>query len=682
MDCNPDLMETDDLVDFLVEAIAAYRAGKPIISDHSYDHVYLAELARRVPDHPLLHTVEPERPKFGKRITHAEPMLSTEKAYVSKDVRAYINLTMAAADDLGVPHDDIRFEVTPKLDGQAGYHNGESMVTRGDGRHGNDISHIIPWIKVYSQNQITPDSIGADALGAGEIVIDDAYFEREIRKQFDMTHPRNFVSGMTDADELKPHHIKALQDGAVYFAPFAYLNQRIMTAEELLIEFLTLPEQSKTATPFATDGVVVRVANENIRDVMGANAKAHRWMLAIKEEGEHALVPVIGVTAQVGRTGQITPVLELKPTFLSRSTISRVTAHNFNFVRDEMLNVGSVIKLVRAGEVIPYIAGVTTPSKTHATISACPCCGSAVKVDGENTYCTAGPDVCRDQAEAIVLHYFDTMQNADLFGPATITMLHDAGCKTITDIMDLDQTGAMRAGLSEKESANLIEQLERSRTEPVEDWRFLASFGIRYLGRGSARKILENFGIDDLPNMSAEMLSGIRDFGGVTAPSIVSDLAQMWPVIQKVREHGVNLVLTKRASDLEGTVGNGQKIVFTGTLSIPRKEAQKLAEQSGFVPSDTVSKGSILVTGAKVGQNKTEAAIKKGAEVITEDEFMQRISRSAQSDAKPEPEPEGRTPCSLHDTEMEDEATASPVTAMPEPARKTFKVIVPHLDQR
>lgn len=664
MNRNPDLMTTEDLVDFLIEANAAYRSGKPVISDHDYDHVFIAELARREPDHPLLHTVEPEQVKFGKRITHATPMLSTEKGYVAKDVRAFIQSVMNAADDLGEPHENIRFEVTPKLDGQAGSHDGAIMVTRGDGRHGNDISHIIPLVSVYSQNQMMPTEIGSEALGAGEIVIDDSYFEREIRVQFNMTHPRNFVSGMTDADELKPHHIKALNDGAVYFAPFSCLNRQIMSADDLINGFLSLPGQAKTATPFATDGAVVSVANENIRDIMGANSKAHRWMMAIKEEGESADVLVTGITAQVGRTGQITPVLELKPTFLSRSTISRVTAHNFNTIRDEMINVGAIIKLVRAGEVIPYMAGVVKPAETAATISSCPCCGSAVTVEGENTYCTAGPDVCRDQAEAIVLHYFDTMQNADLFGPATIKLLHDAGYKTIADIMDLDHAGAMRAGLSEKESSNLMEQLERSRTEPVEDWRFLAAFGIRYLGRGSSRKIFENFSIDQLDSITAEMISGIRDFGDITAPSIAADLAAMWPVIQKVRSHGVNLVVTRRASDLEGTVGNGQKIVFTGTLSISRKEAQKLAENAGFVPSDTVSKGGILVTGDKVGKKKTDDAIKKGAEVINEAEFMGRIGSQNASSAQ-----------------AVDPAVEDIVQTMPEPPQESkpaFKITVPH----
>lgn len=624
---NPDMMSTDDLVEFLIEANAAYRAGNPIISDGVYDHVYRAELVRRDPSHSFLNSVEPEQVKFGRRVTHETPMLSTEKAYEEGDIHAFIRNVTKAAEEVGQDAvDGLMFEVTPKLDGQAGFHYGDRMVTRGDGRHGEDISHITEMLVLFSQNRICQPNIGGNPLGAGEIVIDADYFEREIREQFDMRHPRNFVVGLTGADELKPHHIKALSAGAVYFAPFAYLDRIELTPDELMAQFADLPAKAKTATPFATDGVVVRVVDERVREVMGAGSTHHHWMMAIKEEGESAEVEVVGVTAQVGRTGRITPVLELKPTMISGALVSRVTAHNMAYVEDNLINVGSTIKLVRAGEVIPYIAHVLKQSEHPATVSACPSCGAALETCGENTHCTNGPDKCRAQAEGQVSHFFETMQNVDLFGPSAITKLHDAGFKTITDVVSLTKDQAVSAGFSDKEAQNLIGQLDRMRTEPVEDWRFLASFGIEYLGRGSSRKLLQEHSLASLGQIDAKAIAKINGFGDVTAPSIARDLKAAWPMIEAVRSSGMNLVLTKSASDLVHTAGAGQKIVFTGTLSIPRKEAEKLAAEAGYVPAGSVSAESLLVTGDKVGTVKIEAARKKGAEVITESEFMNRLN--------------------------------------------------------
>lgn len=629
---NPTTLSTDELVDVLIKANSAYRAGKPLISDLEYDQTYIAELKKRDPNHSFLNSVEPE-PQISasnKRITHAEPMLSTNKAYTIEDLKSYIGQVEAAAAAIGIDAESIVYRLTPKLDGMAANDDGESVAKRGDGLHGENISYIFDMgVKIVG---------GRRGAGAGEIVIDKDYFTDKIEHQFDMSHPRSYIAGLIDSDEIKYHHMNALADGAILFYPFNELPSKTFTGGQGLIDgFDDLVPEMASLVPILTDGAVITVENKEIREKMGSTNHHHRWALAIKVAGETAHAKVLAVTPQTGRTGRIVPVLEIEPTHLSGAEIRRVTAHTAANLKDAGLGVGAVVEIIRSGEVIPKILGVVKQASEVFEITHCPSCGTKAVQDGKHMACpnTTG---CGAQIENTIRHFFSTMGNADLFGPANIKKLVENGVNTLPAIFAVNLMELTCIGFSIKQAQNLLDEISRARVEPVEDWRFLAAFGIRHLGRGDSRKIMEKHSLEDLPNLSYADIVSIDGFADKTATSIIAEIKAMWPTIKALMDGCVTVkkslngrqpattqsqAAKPKQSSARGIVG--RRVVFTGKMTKSRSEMEEIAMQNGMYPLSKVEYGSILVTGERVGSVKMKAAQEKGAIIMTESAFWEAI---------------------------------------------------------
>ena len=195
-------MGTDELVAFLTQANEAYRSGEPLITDATYDQVYLQELRLRDPDHPYLNAVEPELDVGGtsnKKIRHTSPMLSTDKAYTQEEITAFVTRVVKFAEKLGIEESALQFRITPKLDGMAANYSENTLATRGNGQLGNDITRNL------QRGLVT---VGGENTGVGEIVISNSYFSENLSDQF--SHPRNFVTGLIGADNLSKEAVEAM----------------------------------------------------------------------------------------------------------------------------------------------------------------------------------------------------------------------------------------------------------------------------------------------------------------------------------------------------------------------------------------------------------------------------------------------------------------------------------------
>lgn len=630
---NPYNLSTDDLVSLLEKMNALYRSGSPMVSDLEYDQTYLAELKKREPNHPYLNSVEPEH-QFSKnnvRITHSEPMLSTNKAYTIEDLKAFIAQVETEAQEIGINKQDIVYRLTPKLDGIAAKDDGKTVATRGDGLHGENISHIFKiGVKIVGGNR---------GAGAGEIVIDKEYFADNIEQKFDITHPRNYIAGLVGSDEVKDHHKVALDDQAVLFYPFRELPSRTYVgAQGLIDDFDGLVSDMAALVPILTDGAVITVENEDIRNKMGATNHHHRWALAVKVAGETAEARVLAVTPQTGRTGRIVPVLEIEPTYLSGAEIRRVTAHTAENLKASGLGVGAAIRLIRSGEVIPKIDAVIEQASVPFAITHCASCGTEAVADGKHMTCPNTTE-CPAQIENTIRHFFSTMGNADLFGPANIRKLVEGGLNTLPGIFATNMMELTCIGFSIKQAQNLLDEIGRTRMEPVEDWRFLAAFGIRHLGRGDARKIMDKHSLDDLPELRYPDIVAIEGFADKTAKSIIAEIKVMWPGIKALMDEGVAIKKslngrqpvkpvareTQQSATRSSSIA-GRRIVFTGKMAKTRGEMEEIARKHGSFPSQKVDFGSILVTGERVGSVKMNAAKDKGATIMTEREFWSAIA--------------------------------------------------------
>ena len=393
-------METiDALVQKLEQLNDAYRRGEPLVGDREYDR--LVEALRRLdPKHPFLQTVEPETFAARREVRHPVPMLSTEKAYTRDDLARFTNRVLKEAAALGL--DDLRFQVTPKLDGLAGRDDGRVFASRGNGEVGFEISSAF-------QKGVVP--VSGRGRGVGEIVVVKSYFETHLAGAFE--HPRNMVVGIVSSDTVNAAAQRALQDRMVHFVPYSALPAWIGSADGLLEDIAAISDDLFSRTDYPVDGVVVEVLDEGLKAAMGATTHHHRWQVAFKTKGDTAVTVVKRVTWQVGRTGNVTPVMTVRPVLLSGATIRRVTAHHAGMIREKGIGADAEIEVIRSGEVIPKLEKVITPSARVVIPDRCPSCGRPLV--WRNDFLKCSNTTCRDQLVQRIVHWFKTLGNADWF---------------------------------------------------------------------------------------------------------------------------------------------------------------------------------------------------------------------------------------------------------------------------
>ncbi len=606
-------LSTEELVNFLMEANAAYRSGQPLIDDATYDQVYRAELEKRDPEHEFLNSVEPEIEALGtKKVRHLNPMLSTDKAYTQEEMDAFVNRVIKFAEKEGIDESALQFRITPKLDGMAANYSDDILATRGNGQLGNDISRNL------ERGLVT---LGGANTGVGEIVISQAYFNENLNDQF--SHPRNFVTGLIGADNLSKEAIEAMQDKVIRFVPYSQLNHVLCDTNSLRQNVEILCAQIEAECEYPVDGSVIDVINPEVRAAMGSTNHHHNWQIAKKLKGETATTTVEGITWQTGRTGRMTPVLNVKTINLSGADISNVTGHNAGHIRNLNVGIGAEIEIVRSGEVIPKLLAVVKEGADANIPEHCHTCEAPAEMERDFLVCQ-NPD-CGAKIEARLLHFFSVLGNVDLFGPRTISVLVENNIKSLPEIYQQNAADFEAMGFGAKQASNLVEQLVRSRTEVVEDWRFLAAFGISHLGRGDSRKLLRVHALADLKDLTSEQLIDIPGFGEITAESIPLSLQTTWPVIEAMLALEFNLMSDEPVEAIESPI-SGKHIVFTGSMEMPRGEMQENARKLGAVVQTSVNKKTnILVIGEKVGAKKIEKAESLGTEVIKVDDYLNLI---------------------------------------------------------
>jgi len=611
-------LSTSELVDLLRTANNAYRAGAPIMPDATYDLVYIAELIKREPNHPLLNQPEAEGDFGIGKIRHKSPLLSTDKAYTQNEIAVFVRRIQKAADDVGVEQASLRFRMTPKLDGIAGSFAEGKLATRGSGLLGNDISHILDAGTV---------AVGGVNTGPGEVVIDKAYWDANLIDLF--AYPRNLVAGIASADTHNHNAMEALESGAVRFVPFSHLNFLEVEAATLIEQLDALCSELETDAGYETDGVVIEVTNAAIRTHLGSTSHHHKWQIAKKKIGKTAEANVKGIKWLVARTGRITPILMIEATKLSGAVITNVTGHNAGYVSRLNIGSGARVQIVRSGEVVPKLLAVVSEGEAVALPQCCPTCKGCVQWQNDFLVCTN--DRCDARVESRLGHFFSIIGNVALFGPKTIETLVANGVRTLPEIYRMKTSEFAAMGFGPKQSQNLVNQLVRSRTEAVENWRFLAAFGIHHLGRGDSRRLLKAFALEALEGISASEIQRVEHFGPITAPKIADQLNEAWPLLRTMLDFGFNLEADEVPTQTDSALA-GKNIVFTGKLSRSREAMQESARQLGAnVQSSVGSSTEILVTGASVGAKKIEAAVAKGVSIITEAEYEALRSMPSES---------------------------------------------------
>ncbi|ELZ31970.1 NAD-dependent DNA ligase LigA [Halorubrum distributum] len=652
-----------------------YVAADPLISDEAYDALFarLRDLeaafdlptedspTRRVGGEPLdeLDTVE-----------HVAPLLSidndTDAAAVREfDQRVREGLADAAGSGDLADFDpaDLAYVCEPKFDGlsiEVIYEDGEYVraATRGDGREGDDVTEQVRTIRSVPgrlRGDDHPDRLAV----RGEVYMPrdafEAYNEGLIeRGEEPFANPRNAAAGTLrqldpavvaerpldvfffdvlawEAGEDGPDRPARHREALDAFASFGLRrNDRVEVVHdvEAAIDYRDEILAARDDLNYAVDGVVIKVDALAHREALGSTSRAPRWAFAHKFPPRTATTTVEGVTVQVGRTGRLTPVAELDPVDVGGVTVSRATLHNPAEIEALGVNVGDRVRIYRAGDVIPYVPEVVEKRSegTYAFPDACPVCGADVERDGPLAFCTGGLG-CPAQLERAVEHWArrDALDVEGL-GPERVEQLREAGLvESLPDLYDLtaDELAALE-GWGETSAENLIAELDATREPALDD--FLAGLGIPDVGATTARALAAHFGtLDALLDAEEAALREVDDVGPEVAGSIRAffDREENRAAIEGLRERGVDPEpFETDAGDGSADALDGLTFVFTGSLSVPRSEAQAHVEARGASATSSVSGNTdYLVAGESPGRSKRDDADAEGVPVVDEDDF-------------------------------------------------------------
>ncbi|MBN2269603.1 MAG: NAD-dependent DNA ligase LigA, partial [Sedimentisphaerales bacterium] len=395
-------------------------------------------------------------------------------------------------------------------------------------------------------------------------------------------------------------------------------------------------DEHRRELDYQIDGMVIKVNRFDQREILGATGRAPRWCISYKFAAEQAETVVESIDVQVGKSGILTPVANLKPVQLAGTTVKRASLHNFDELDRLDVRQGDTVVIEKAGEIIPQVVEVKKdkrPARTppYKVPAECPNCGSAVAKDAEGVYirCT-NPDCTGRLKER--LKYFAGRGQMDIehFGPALIDQLTENGLvSNFADIYKLDET--QLAGLermAEKSAANVIEAIEQSKTRPL--WRLVAALGIRHIGGQSAQILADHFGsLDALMAADQEEMENIDQIGPTMAESIHEYFqdAKNRAVIEELLAAGVKLEPPAGTGPKRSVKLAGKTIVVTGTLeNFSREQIKEAIMRAGAKAASSVSKKTDFVLAGESPGSKLDKAEQLGVKVITEQDFLRMIT--------------------------------------------------------
>jgi DNA ligase (NAD+) len=660
-----------------------YQLGQPEISDFAFDAL-LEELRALESRYPVLRTPDSPTQRVGgeplegfRQVAHQPPMLSLDNTYSDDELTEWFarldRLRSGAAARSPLP---VVAEL--KVDGVSislWYEDGVLVqaATRGNGRVGDDVTENVRTVRnlplrLVERGRDVPKRL----LVRGEIYLPRPTFvklneERRRAGEPLYVNPRNTVAGtvrLLDSSEVarrrllaivydlvEPRvadsHAEQLETMTAWTLPVSPAWERARGLEEVRA-YLEKWREKRRKLDFDTDGVVVKVDSLDLRRRFGFTSKAPRWAVAYKFETEQVETRVVGIHAQVGRTGALTPVAELEPVFVAGTTVKRATLHNYEDLARKDVRVGDVVVIEKGGEIIPKVVAVRTerrsrrrPPPPFVPPEKCPVCGHAVvkSADEVALRCVnAGcPAVVRES-----IRHFVTRNAMDIegLGEKLIDQLLEAGL--ITDYASLYDLPTHRAALvelpgwGELSAGNLLGQLERSKERPLGALVF--ALGIRFVGERVASLLARHFqSLHALATASEEELLEVEEVGPKVAASIRAffhDRSNRERVARLERA-GVSMQATAeeaRPAAPPPPGANpfaGKTVVLTGALErFTRDEARKRLERLGARVSGSVSKKTDYVVAGDEAGSKLDKARQLGVEVLDEGRFVELLGEA------------------------------------------------------
>jgi DNA ligase (NAD+) len=644
-----------------------YVLDDPEISDAAYDRL-MDRLKEMETAHPDLVTPDSLTVRVGgapregfQTVRHARPMLSLDNAFSYDALRDWDRRVRE-----GSGQEKIEYIAEHKFDGLSislQYEDGMLArgVTRGDGTTGEDVTPNVKTIRsiplrvdaaVLKKIQLAPDF-----EVRGEVMMTRKAFEAMNRQQEQIggkifVNPRNSAAGavrvldpaITAARRLDFFAYYLLVDGKV---PFAKHSESLQVLKQLRfrasndwklcagIEAVTAYcddwDAKREKLAYEIDGVVVKVNATSIQNELGYTAKAPRWAIAYKYPARQETTVVNDIIVQVGRTGVLTPVAVLDPVQVGGVTVSRSTLHNMDEIERLGLQIGDMVLIERAGEVIPHVLKVVKEGKHRKPFRMpkhCPECGSTIHRDEEEVAYRCVNAACPAKRKESLLHFAGRhAMNIDGLGEKIVDQLVDKGLvKDVADLYSLKLEEV--AGLerrAEKSAQNLLDEIESSKKNSLA--RLIFALGMRFVGERTGQLLAEHFSsLEELAAAEEEQLVEVPEVGPKVAASIVeffSEPANL-KLVKKLNKAGVHPTAEKRK--VKSDKFAGKSFVFTGGLANrSREEAGEIVQQHGGKVSGSVSKKTdYVIVGTDPG-SKYEKAKELGVTILSEGEFEKLI---------------------------------------------------------
>jgi len=645
-----------------------YVLSQPEISDKEYDDL-MRKLKSLEEAHPEFISLDSPTQRVGgsvsegfKTVKHKVGMLSLDNAY-----------TYAELEDWGKRlrkglgrEKEIEYVVELKMDGVSlnlTYEKGSLRIgaTRGDGAVGEDVTNNIKTIRAIPL-KLMSENVAELIEIRGEVYLDKEELEninkqREKEGEVLFANPRNAASGslkLLDPAIVAKRHLKffahslgALKGQEIksqwdfleviktWGLPVNSNNKLCKTLDEV-IAFCESFEGKREKCSYEIDGIVVKVNSLEQQRILGFTLKSPRWAVAYKFPAHQATTQVLKINVQVGRTGVITPVAELKPVECAGVVIKHSTLHNFDEIKRLGLKVGDRVLIERAGEVIPKIIKVIETvrkgKESYFQIpKACPACGSKIEKEKKEdvAYRCINPS-CPAQLERGLVH-FASRQAMDIEGMGESVVEQLVRKKMVSDFADiyfLKKDDLLKLDLfKDKKAENLLVAISRSKKQPLA--RLVYALGIRHVGEKAAFVLAKEFKtLDRIMASKKDDFDGIYEIGTVMAQSIEDFFKQenTKRLIKRLRDSALNI--KEEEARQEKTILTDKTIVFTGELrSLARSQAEQAVRSMGGLPSLSVSKKTDFVVAGEKPGSKFDKAKALGLRIINEKEFLHLIGK-------------------------------------------------------
>ena len=642
-----------------------YVKDDPTVTDSVYDDLMrkLEELEKQYPE---LITEDSPTQRVGmlsnsafNQVSHKKPMLSLSNVFHEDELAAFDKRIKT---DLGV--ESINYAVEPKFDGLAIaliYEEGFFSLgaTRGDGFTGEDVTHNLKTIKSIPL-KIDAKNLPSRIEIRGEVVMFKEDFLALNKKQEELgqkvfANPRNAAAGslrqldpsITATRPLRFYAYSIDFEGientlTSHSDSIKLLNELKIPTTDLvknvtnvvgLLDYYHEIVDKRQGLPFDIDGVVYKVDSLNYQDELGFVSRAPRWAVAHKFPAEEAESQILGIDVQVGRTGAITPVARLKPTFVSGVTVTNASLHNEAELLRKDVHINDFVLIRRAGDVVPEVVNVIK-SKRPKNIEAflmptqCPECGSKLKKEeGEAILRCCEGIQCPAQRKQSIIHFASRKaMDIDGLGEKIIDqLLENKVISDFTDLYTLDigsLEGLERFG--EKSAKNLIESIHKSKETTL--GRLIYALGIRGVGEATAKDLAKEFGtISNIKAQTKEALEGVDDIGPTVSSFIHSYFndSKNLDLIERIINNGVSFKEELRKEVKFVSEISDKVFVLTGTLpTLKREEAKQIIEQYGGKVTSTVSKKTDYLLAGNDAGSKLEKAQALGIVILSENDLI------------------------------------------------------------